>query len=81
MSFTRVKRMPIIVILKALGLTKDEDIILRELTFEGDSVIIAEGGKGGRGNKSFASATNQVPYEAGEKRGCGRSDPAGSAPV
>ena len=30
MSFTRVKSMPVVVVLKALGLVKDEDITVRE---------------------------------------------------
>lgn len=34
-----------------------------ELQKEGDSVCIAKGGHGGRGNWSFRSSTNQVPLE------------------
>jgi GTP-binding protein len=34
---------------------------LADLTADGDSVIIARGGKGGRGNSHFATSTNRVP--------------------
>ncbi|MCB0398867.1 MAG: GTPase ObgE [Winogradskyella sp.] len=38
--------------------------ILFEITEEGEEKIIAEGGKGGRGNWHFKSATNQTPRYA-----------------
>ena len=34
---------------------------LADLTADGNSVIIARGGKGGRGNSHFATSTNRVP--------------------
>ena len=38
--------------------------ILFEITKDGEEVILAEGGKGGRGNWHFKSATNQTPRYA-----------------
>lgn len=37
--------------------------LLRDLKEIGDSAIIAKGGRGGRGNKHFATATNRTPRE------------------
>jgi GTP-binding protein len=39
----------------------DTEEVLIDLTEEGQSIIIAKGGKGGRGNTHFASSTNRVP--------------------
>ena len=41
---------------------------LGELLDEGDELVVARGGRGGRGNASFATATNQAPrdWEPGE---------------
>lgn len=46
---------------------------LKDLSEDGDQVIAAQGGKGGKGNTRFKSSTNQVPREftrggVGEKR-------------
>lgn len=46
---------------------------LRDLDEEGATLLVAQGGRGGRGNASFKSATNQAPRqttkgEAGEDR-------------
>ena len=39
------------------------DIVLKDLAAPGDQVIAARGGKGGKGNIRFKSATNQAPRE------------------
>jgi GTP-binding protein len=41
-----------------------EGRLLKDLQHVGDEILIARGGKGGRGNTHFASPTNQVPREA-----------------
>ncbi len=44
-------------------LVRDADTLqtIVDLTSEGDEYIIAQGGKGGRGNKRFATSTNRAP--------------------
>lgn len=39
------------------------DLVLRDLAEPGDQVVIAQGGRGGKGNTRFKSATNQAPRE------------------
>ena len=53
-----------IVIKVPLGTTiKDLDtgLIIADLTKKDDSVVVAKGGRGGRGNTAFATATNPAP--------------------
>src|SRR5690606_15340676 len=38
--------------------------VLKDLAVEGDAFVVARGGRGGRGNTHFATATNRTPREA-----------------
>lgn len=38
--------------------------ILKDMSDVGETLVIARGGRGGRGNKCFATSTNQVPRQA-----------------
>ncbi|MCX7984429.1 MAG: GTPase ObgE [Bacteroidetes bacterium] len=40
--------------------------VIGDLTHDGDKLIVARGGKGGRGNAEFATSTNQAPRYAEE---------------
>jgi len=40
------------------------NLVIKDLVNEGDSVIAARGGKGGKGNTRFKSSTNQAPRTA-----------------
>ncbi|MCG8406262.1 MAG: GTPase ObgE [Phycisphaerales bacterium] len=42
---------------------RDTGVLLKDLVDEGDRVCVARGGKGGKGNARFATATNQTPRE------------------
>jgi GTP-binding protein len=42
---------------------RDRGNILRDLKHDGEEVIVARGGGGGRGNKSFATSTNRAPRQ------------------
>src|SRR5260370_6703497 len=46
-----------------LILDRDRGHVLRDLTAAGQQVTVGQGGRGGRGNKAFASAVNQAPRE------------------
>lgn len=51
----------------------DDQFILKDLATAGDEIVVARGGRGGRGNLHFKSATNRAPRvatpgEAGESR-------------
>lgn len=41
----------------------ESGMIIKDLVADGDDVIVARGGKGGKGNPHFKSSTNQVPRE------------------
>lgn len=45
-------------------LTEDGEIVLADLTEEGQEITLARGGDGGRGNAAFKSSTNQAPRRA-----------------
>lgn len=40
---------------------KESGRILKDMSTNGESIVIARGGRGGKGNKHFATSTNQVP--------------------
>jgi GTP-binding protein len=42
---------------------RDRGHLLRDLVADGDEVNVAHGGRGGRGNKAFATAINRAPRE------------------
>ncbi len=42
---------------------RDRGFVLKDLTTPDEEIRVARGGRGGRGNKFFASATNQVPRQ------------------
>ncbi len=43
---------------------RDRGNVLRDLQRPGDEVVVAAGGRGGRGNKAFATSTNRAPRQA-----------------
>jgi GTP-binding protein len=47
---------------------RERGYVLKDLVAPGDSVVVARGGRGGRGNAHFKSPTNRTPrqYEPGE---------------
>ena len=56
-----------------LILDRDRGNVLRDLTRDGEEVVVARGGRGGYGNKHYASPTNRAPRqvqpgEPGEER-------------
>ncbi|MGE3314172.1 MAG: GTPase ObgE [Planctomycetaceae bacterium] len=46
-----------------LVIDEEHGQVIRDLAHDGDSIVVARGGKGGYGNKHFATATNQAPRE------------------
>ena len=43
---------------------KESGRVLKDMSTVGESIIIARGGRGGRGNKYYATSINQVPRQA-----------------
>jgi GTP-binding protein len=48
---------------------RDGGVVIGDLSVEGDELIVAQGGRGGRGNTHFVSPGHQAPYisETGER--------------
>ena len=45
-------------------LSDDKRTVLADLTYEGQSIILAKGGNGGKGNAFFKSSTNRAPRKS-----------------
>jgi len=45
-------------------LSDDQQTILADLTYEGQAIILAKGGAGGKGNAFFKSSTNRAPRKS-----------------
>jgi GTP-binding protein len=43
---------------------KESGRILKDMSTPGETIVIVRGGRGGRGNKHFATSTNQIPRQA-----------------
>jgi GTPase len=39
----------------------DKNVLLKDLSREGERLVVCKGGRGGRGNQNFATSTNQAP--------------------
>ena len=50
-------------------IVRRDDEVIGEIVAEGQRLVVARGGKGGRGNVHFATSTNQAPYisESGQR--------------
>jgi GTP-binding protein len=46
-----------------LVVDRDRGNVLRDLIGPGEEVVVARGGRGGRGNKAFATSTNRAPRQ------------------
>ena len=55
----------VVVLVPPGTLVRDSDggHLLKDLAHDGDTVLVAQGGRGGRGNKCFATSTNRTPRE------------------
>lgn len=47
-------------------IANDGETLLMDMVQEGQRYVVAKGGRGGRGNDSYKSSTNQAPYQADE---------------
>ncbi len=45
-------------------LSDDQRTVLADLTFQGQEIILAKGGSGGKGNAFFKSSTNRAPHKS-----------------
>ena len=45
-------------------LSDDQQTVLADLTYEGQTIILAKGGTGGKGNAFFKSSTNRAPRKS-----------------
>ena len=52
-----------------LVIDAETDLVLKDLVVDGEQVVAARGGKGGKGNWRFKSSVNQAPREATEGEG------------
>lgn len=57
------KNLEIVVPPGTLVFDTDRGHLLKDLTHDGDFVVVAQGGRGGRGNVAFATSTNRAPRE------------------
>lgn len=49
-----------------LIIDKDTGLILKDMAIEGDKILVGKGGRGGKGNAHFKSATNRAPRKVTE---------------
>lgn len=49
------------------------NVVIGDVTKHGQEVIVAEGGRGGKGNAAFASSRNPAPEYAGKRCSWGRA--------
>jgi len=42
----------------------EKNVLLKDLSRDGDRLVVCKGGRGGRGNQHFATSTNQTPRKA-----------------
>lgn len=61
-------KVPVGTVIKAL-VNNDDERIVADLHFHGQKVLLAKGGRGGRGNQHFATSVKQAPHycEAGQE--------------
>ena len=57
----RILRLPVGTIVR----DAESSLVLKDLAADGDEFVAARGGRAGKGNRHFATATNRTPREAG----------------